>query len=301
LRSFFAAGVALALVSTLAAGPRSGVGADASPRVVVRAGNLLVYDTSHRLVVLDARGKVVRRLPASFSPAGVQAIELTADRRHAFVSTRKSEQPARLFEVDLTTGRRRALADGISPSLSPDRTRLAYVSTQRRDEIVYRTALVVRRLGTRQETAFLLGPRVPLGTPPELVINWSPDGRRIAIFDGSTIRIVDVANRRDVTAQPAIPSDPVRPGERDTSLAPVFLDANTLVVLADCCIGRQRLVAVDLRSGARTPFAGLSSPAESIRRLKQRRLLTVTALNELAVVSRGRTRVLAKRVITAAG
>jgi WD40 repeat protein len=293
--------VVLALLSVLVAVPNSGAGAEPSSQAVVRAGNFLVYDTSRRLLVLNARGKVVRRLPASFSPAGVQAIELAADRRHVFVSTRKSEQPARLFELDLTTGQRRALADGVSPALSPDRTRLAYVSTRRRDGIVYRSALVVRRLATGEEIALLLGPRVPLGTPPELVINWSPDGRRIAIFDGSTIRIVDVTSARDVTAQPALPGDPVRPGERDTGLAPVFLDANTLVVLADCCISRQHLVAVDLRSGLRTPFSRLSSPAEAIRRLKQRRLLTVTALNELAVVSRGRTRVLARRIITAAG
>jgi Tol biopolymer transport system component len=289
---FLAAGVALALVSALLAA-KSGAAVDASPQAVVRAGNFLVYDTSRRLLVLDARGKVVRRLPRSLSPSALQAIELAGDRRHAFISTRRSEQPARLYELDLTTGRRRSLANAISPTLNPDRKRLAYVLTNVRNEIVYRTSLVIRQLATGRELALALGPRVPLGTPPELVINWSPDGRRIAIFDGSMVRIVDVATARDVPSQPAVPGN--------TGLAPVFLDANTLVVLADCCIGRQHLVAVELRSGARTAFAGLSSPAESIRRLKQRRLLTVTALNELAVVSRGRTRVLAKRVITAAG
>jgi hypothetical protein len=78
------------------------------------------------------------------------------------------------------------------------------------------------------------------------------------------------------------------------------LNAHTLVVLADCCIGPQQLLAVDLRSGATTPFAGLSSPAENIRRVRAGLLLTVTALNELALVSRGRARVIAHGITAAA-
>ena len=66
--------------------------------------------------------------------------------------------------------------------LSPDRKRLAYVSSDRRVDIVYRTELVIRELRTGQTKSIPLGPDVPEGTPPELVINWSPDGRRVAVF-----------------------------------------------------------------------------------------------------------------------
>ena len=217
------------------------------------------------------------------------------------MSVLKSEQPARLYEVDLATGRKRQIANAVSPALSPDKTRLAYVTTQVRAEIVYRTALVVRDLRNRLARAIPLGPDVPLGTPPELVINWSPDGRAVAVSDGSRIRMVDVASAVDVPSQPGIPGDAPSTGTHTPWAAAVFVNAETLVVLADCCIGRQHLLAIDLRSGASTPFAELSSPTENIRRLKPGLLLTVTALNELALVSRGSARVIAHGITAAAG
>src|SRR5207244_2120502 len=141
------------------------------------------------------------------------------------------------------------------PAMSPDLTRLAYVSTDRRADIVYRTALVLRDLRNGRTRSIPFGPSVPMGTPPELVINWSPDGGRVAVFDGDRIRLVDVASARNVMSQPSVEG-----GSNYTPpLAPAFLDANTLVVLADCCIGSQHLVAVDLRSGAPDPFAVPSS------------------------------------------
>ena len=96
---------------------------------------------------------------------------------------------------------------------------------------------------------------------------------------------------------PDVPSQPGIPG--NTGLAPVFLDAHTLVVLADCCIGRQHLIAVDLRSGARTAFAEISSPAENIQRSKAGVLLAVTALQELVLVTRGHARVIAGGIYAA--
>jgi hypothetical protein len=290
-----AVGLAVASVAVAMSGA-------ASPRPFrVPVGDILVGDRLGRLVVVDGRGRLVRRLPRSLPPRGPQSIELAADRRHAFVSFLKSEQPARLYEVGLATGRKRQIANALSPALSPDKTRLAYVSTRVRAEIVYRTALVVRDLRNRRVRAIPLGPDVPLGTPPELVINWSPDGRSVAVFDGSRIRIVDVASAVDVPSQPGIPGDAPSSGTDTPWLAPVFLNADTLVVLADCCIGRQHLLAIDVSSGTPTPFAGVSSPAENIRRLKPGVLLTVTALSELALVSRGRARVIAHGISAAAG
>jgi WD40-like Beta Propeller Repeat len=264
------------------------VGQDASKRrPLVRRGDLLVAKRSGRLAILRRSGRLVRRIPRFVARKGVQAIELAPDRRHAFVSV--NARPTWLYEVSLATGAH--AANATSPSLSPDRSQLAYVTSELDVDIVYRTALVIRDLRTGQAHSIPLGPEVPEGTPPELVINWSPDGTRVAIFDGDRIRLADVRTAKDVVSQPSV----------SRGLAPVFLDAHTLVVLGNCCIGRQRLVDIDLSSGTRKRFASLSSPVENIRRLRSGLLLTVTALNELALVSRGQTRVIARAITAATG
>jgi len=258
-------------------------------RPLVRQGNLLVAKRSGRLAVLRRSGRLVRHIPRFVARHGAQAIELAPDRRHAFVSA--NARPTRLYEVSLATGAKRQMANATSPCLSPDRSRLAYVTSELDVDIVYRTALVIRDLRTGQADSIPLGPDVPEGTPPELVSNWSPDGTRVAIFDGYRIRLVDVRTAKNVVSQPSV----------SRGLAPVFLDAHTLVVFGNCCIGRQHLVGIDLSSGTRKPFASLSSPVENIRRLRSGLLLTVTALNELALVSRGRTRVIARAITAATG
>ena len=266
-------------------------GAAAAPtHPLVPLGSYLVADRSGHLLVLDQRGKLLRRIPRFASP--VQALEVAPDRRHAYVAVYMNERAPRLYEVALRTGRRIRLGHAISPSLSPDRKRLAYVAVERREDITYRTALVVRTLATGRTRSISLPERTPFGTPPELVINWSPDGRRVAVFDGTVVRVVDVARATTVASQPELPGR--------TGLAPVFADAHTLVVLANCCIGRQRLVAVDLPSGARTPFAELRAPVENVRRLKGGSLLIVTALQRLARVSLGRQVLIATGVVAAA-
>ncbi len=271
------------LVSVLAA-------ATALAPVQVPAGDVLVADQSGHLRIVDSRGKFVHRLRWTLERQ-VQAIELAANRRSAFVSLYRSERPAELFQVNLTTGRTRKLADGISPALSADKRRLAYVAVEQRSDIKYRTALVIRSLRTGATRAVPFGPRVTTDIPPAEVVNWSPDGRTVALYDGSRIRLVDVANAADVPSQPALSV---------AGSAPVFLDASTLVILTGCCIGPQRLVAVDLSTGDGTPFATLASPVEQVRRVRMRRLLVVSALHTLTIVSRGRVRTIARRVVAAA-
>lgn len=272
-------------------------GANCAPLAhpLVPTSAYLVANESGRLLVLDHRGRLVRRVPRFAAPrpgAGVQALALAPDRRFAYVSVYAGLQhPPRLYKVSLATGRRMQLAEGISPTLSPDRTRLAYITVAMRDGIQYLTALVIRDLPWRQARAIALPPRDAFGTPPDLVINWSPDGRSIAVSDGTGVRVVDVSTATTVESQPAIPGG--------TGLAPVFLDRHTIVVLANCCIGRQDLVAVDLRSGVRTPFAQLASPVENVRRLGHGTLLAVTALHRLVRVTPGRVHVLARGVLAA--
>jgi hypothetical protein len=78
-----------------------------------------------------------------------------------------------------------------------------------------------------------------------------------------------------------------------TSQAPVYLDANTLVVVYDCCTGYSHLNAFDLRTGRRSAFAKLYGPPVNIIRIGTGRLLVVTAANLLVVASRGHTQQLA--------
>ena len=281
----------LAAIMVLAAPSIAGAAARplVAPRPLVPPGAYLVADQSRHLLVLNQRGKLLRRVPrfASFA----QALEIAPDRRHAYVSAYAREQPPRLFQVALGTGRRTRLANAVSPSLSPDRRQLAYVAVEQREDVEYRVGLVIRSLLTGQTRVIAFPPRVPLGTPPENVINWSPDGRYVALFDGTAIRVVDVATATTVDSQPEIPGG--------TGLAPVFLGRQTLVVLANCCIGRQKLVAVDLRSGARTAFAQVRSPVENVRRLNSGVLLAVTALHRLVRLAPGRAQVIATGIVAA--
>ncbi len=275
----------------------SGAAGRSNPRLSVPTGDFLAGDDSGHLVVLDRRGNDVRRIAPAVAAYAAQGIELSADRRHAFVSLLQGDRLPRLYEVDLANGHKRQIARAISPALSPDRTRLAYLSSGRRKHgIVELVGLVIRDLRTGLSHSIPFAKAVPLGTPPELVINWSPDARAVALVAGPGIRLVDVAIAHDVDSQRSLPGDTATTPRDTPSLAPVFLDGHTLVVLSNCCVGRQQLVALDLRSGAKTPFAWLSSPAEQLRRLKTGLLLCVTAERELILVSKGHTHVIARGI-----
>jgi hypothetical protein len=270
----------------------------AAPRSVVPMGSFLVADLSGRVFVLSKSGRVLRRVPGSLT-ATVQALELSPDRRRAFASLYTQNGGVRLYDLDLATGRKHALGRGFGPALNPARTRLAYVTISSSSGIPFARALVVRDLHTNRERSIPFPPDVVVGTPPELVINWSPDGRRIAVFDGHRIRLVGVATARSVESQPSIPGPAGHPG-RTPFLAPAYLNLHELVVDANCCERRQHLAAIDLSSGARSPFATLSSPPQNVWRVGPGTLLVEDALNELVLVSRGRVQVVASRIAAAA-
>ena len=228
------------------------------------------------------------------------AIELARDRRHAFVSSCRpcfalgpasdEAEPAVLYELNLADGHKRFIAHGVSPALSPDHTRLAYLALKPIPEMYEQTGLVVRDLRTGAQRSLPFVPTVSIGAPPELIVNWSPDGRLIALVDkAETVALVEPNTAISIGAQPPLAGE-----------APVFLDSNTLIVLANCCTGRQRLAAVDTQSGARSPFAQVSSVPVYMRRIGEGRLLVVTILGELVVVSKRRSRVIATDVYTAA-
>ena len=271
----------------------------AGPADIVPQASLLVTDLTGRMFVMSRSGQVLRRIPGSLGPA-VQALELSPDRRHAYASTYLRNGGLRLYDLDLATGHKRALVRAaFGPALNPAQTQLAYVTISFASGIPFARALVVRDLRTQQVHSIPLAQRVVVGTPPELIINWSPDGRRIAIFDGHRIRLVDVATAPNVHSQPAVPEPPDRSGQ-PPFYAPVYLDAHHVVVDTNCCIHDQHLAAINVLSGARRAFATLSSPPQNLLRLRSGELLVEDALSELAIVTRGHVHVIANHIAAAA-
>jgi hypothetical protein len=251
------------------------------------------------------------------------------------------ETPPALDEIDLTTGNTHRIASGLDPALSPDGTKLAFIATAESSNGGYYTPTGLEILDLVSGASRLLAPPTPPAGSHKLYwprgpLNWSPDGTKIAVFAGDQIRIVDVATAQDLGSQPTVPADapnhPISkriypsgpaPGTSTvapppgvavitittrppmqttaTSQAPVYLDANTLVVVYDCCTGLSHLVAFDLRTGKRTPFATLYGPPVNIVRIGNGRLLVVTAANLLVIATRGRTEQLATRISAATG
>lgn len=259
--------------------------------VTVPRGDALVADTSGAMRIVRRDGRMVRTLRWKLDQEP-QEIELTPDRRHAYISLWRIDQPAQLFVFDLATGTRRYLADAISPALSPDRTRLAYVSVNRDNDLHRRTALVIKTLRTGALQTIPIVPADPIGTPPELVVNWAPDSRHIALFSGRHVAFVDLGKTT------VIPSR--TPPATVPSFAPVYIGAFAVVVQANCCIGPQRLVVIDVDYRRRFTFATLSSPVEHVRPIAKGKLLVVTALHQLAVITRGHVSIRARRIEAAA-
>ena len=148
--SIFLAGVCGGSTST-AANPASAV--------IVPAGDILASTNDGYLVVLDRAGKLIRRLfPVT---SAVQGISIAPDRAHAYVSFYGSESgalpsPPALYKVDLATGAKTKIGNGISPALSPDGTRLAYLTTAMQGEITWLRAMSVIDLtnGTTRQIPF---------------------------------------------------------------------------------------------------------------------------------------------------
>lgn len=285
------ASASAALIGSIFLAASAFAGTVSSTRSFVPRGAYLAATESGRLLVLSPQGKLLRRGP-QFG-GFVQALALSPDRRSAYVSGALADQPPQLYEVALGSGERVLIANAISPALSPDGTELAYLTVTMQNDSKYITALVIRDLRTGSPRTIPFPPGVPLGTPPELIINWSPHGHSIALFDGTQTRIVNVASAQTVVSQPALPG-----GGRAS--APVYLDPDTLVVLPNCCQSPQPLVAIKVHSGVQAPFAKVGNPIENVRRLKRRTLLATTAVHRLIRITQGhKARAVTKRTIVA--
>ncbi len=286
--SLLGAGITL-VIGMLALFPGTGTSEPSSATRVPRHG-FLVGDYSGHLRILNRHGHPIRRVNGLFGRYGPQAIAIGRDRKHAFVSIERGDRLPALYQVNLASGAKRMIAHGISPILSPHGIRLAYLSVVRHNDIQYKDALVIRNLRTGDQRRVSLGSNIVYGTPPENIISWSLDGKRIA-FDDHSIRQVRLESAHNPISDPLAPRG---------WTAPAFLDSQTLVALANCCIGRhQHMIGID-RAGRRHPFATLGAPPENLLRLRPGHLLAVTALYRLTLVSRHHTREVARGITAAA-
>jgi hypothetical protein len=156
------AALVLAAALALALGARPGRARETQAHSLVPWGAFLVSDRRGHLRAVNRIGRLVRSFPRARAPGAMaQALELAPDRRHAFVSVYVVDRPTRLYEIDLATGAKERMEDALSPVVSPDRTRLAYVASALRagdDDIIDRTALVIRDLRTGSSRSIAVDP-----------------------------------------------------------------------------------------------------------------------------------------------
>jgi hypothetical protein len=256
-----------------------------SPALVPN-GDLVAISLRGRVLVLDRAGREVKVLPGRIGPDGLaQAIQLAPDRRHAWVSVWNSRaQVFWMYSIDLSTGRRRRLVDGVSPTLNPDETELAYIGfSEFRTGGEVESELVIENLADGRTRVTPFGLPSPIGNSPQLIISWSPNGRQIAVDAGGKYRLVNVRKSANVVSSPSLPG---------VLSAPAYLSADTIVADANCCTGAQRLVAIDLHTDRESTFARLSSPVQTVQRVGRATLLMTDALDQLVTVSKGRVRLL---------
>jgi hypothetical protein len=258
---------------------------------VVPAGDLVAISIRGRVLVLNRAGRQLRELPGRIGADGrSQWIQLAPDRRHAWVSVWNiATETYRIYDVDLATGKRRRMADGLSPTLSPGGTELAYVGYARlRDGYDGESKLIIQDLADGRSRVIPFGAAEPIGNPPQLVVSWSPDGTHVAVDAGERYRLVDARQTTRAISYRALPG---------TLLAPVYLNANTIVAEANCCIGSQELVKLDVRAGRESNFARISSPVQTVQSVAPGTLLISDALNQLISVSRSRVRILRQGIV----
>jgi hypothetical protein len=219
----------------------------------------------------------------------------------AATSEQPENCPSEVLAIRLSDGSATQFGMGSSVAVSPDGKRVAYFFPGDCSQPnLPGTAVVVRTLATNAEERFPLATYVS-GVGAYEVLNWSPDSRYVA-FDGrGGVRLLDttdpnggadarlVAPPQDRSVPLAVPTTapisslvparapsstlvarrivPAPPPVQEVRylFSAVFQDARTIIGLADCCIGAQHLVAVEVATGAERAFLTVDAPVEAIR------------------------------------
>lgn len=159
----------------VSAGPPPPAAAPSDELVVLRAGTIQLVDA--------ATGGVVRTVADTHSAEGPLKGPISVDPKGSVVYATASLSiscPSQIIvAVDLATGARRAVSESaVDPALSPNGTKLAYLSVGGPNctagEVVVRDVAS----GTQQSWPTSLGAAVPA---QDATLHWAPDGRRLVI------------------------------------------------------------------------------------------------------------------------
>jgi hypothetical protein len=214
------------------------------------------------IVAVTARGALVTLNPASGAvtrtlvPSGVIGDEISVAKGTVYFAVRHG-CTGRIESVALAGGTPAELANGTSPAISPDGSKLAYATQPSlttgcvpgQADITRLFKVVVRTVSTAAETAY---PMVPAsqdnGLPaPISHLSWAPDGRHLAVSvatiqdnEGWGVALVDTAvakyylsgpgvTRMRATGEPTPQRSYLREG--------VYVTARKLFVTRACCSG----------------------------------------------------------------
>lgn len=231
----------------------------------VPAASVVAVLADRDVAVLSSSGVVEERLASLPVAAGeAVSIDLSADRRSIVVGVLDHQgvrcKPA-LLQLG-PDGNVTQVAVGTGGAFSPDGDKLAYRRYRWEGGYCLEDALVIRDVASGEELVWPLPGKDPVtGTPPGWPINWSPDGRHVALVRDRVVVVltVDTLSHQVVTG--------VRDAEGQVSAdAPVFIDNEHVAVLFGCCVSDMPVVSVHLDTGARRHLFDAPGPIRSIRR-----------------------------------
>jgi hypothetical protein len=166
----------------------------------------VVIDDATRLVEVDlATGGVLRTVVdvrrGDSSSAAIDGLDVAPDRRTAYYSVTAERGEESVYRINIPDGAPERLADGSGPSISPDGTRLSFVS---------RTVIHLRDLPTGEDRTF----PDAVGELGGSDTTWSRDGRHLAFAMHAADSVggtgsIDATSGKTIDPQPATP-DPTR-------------------------------------------------------------------------------------------
>jgi hypothetical protein len=229
------------------------------PSTALATDSIVVLTTDGRIEEVGATG-ATRRLVADLDSM-VDGLSVHPDRRRIFLGFRfpaagSSNCEASVAELAVD-GNVSEIGAGTSPAVSPDGSRLAYVALERRNDVCYRTAIVVRDLATERDERYPFSEPVPDSNPPELPLSWSQDGTKIAFVDQDGASLLDLTNSGSARFSSVTATE-------GRLLLPTFAPDGSLIALRDCCMAGSRLVRITLPTMATTSLALLGAPARSL-------------------------------------